>query len=210
MEKFTVVTGVAAPMLMTNINTDLIAPSLMPGRTPDEAAKLTLREKMFANLRFTADGKERSEFVLNQPRYSQARIILAGPNFGCGSSRETAVWSLMEAGIRCVIAPSFGDIFHDNAFQNGVLPLKLDMDSIERIAGALQRSNAAEMTVDLTRCELSVPGLAPIRFELPEDRRVPLLQGLDQLDFILRSKDAIEAFELQDAKARPWAYPQAA
>jgi 3-isopropylmalate/(R)-2-methylmalate dehydratase small subunit len=206
MEKFTVVTGVAAPMLMTNINTDLIAPSLMPGHTPDQTAKLTLRDKMFANLRFTPDGKPREDFVLNQPRYAQARIILAGPNFGCGSSRETAVWSLMEAGIRCVIAPSFGDIFHDNSFQNGVLPLKLDMASIERIAGALQRSNASEMTIDLTRCELSVPGLDPIPFELSEDRRAPLLDGVDQLDFMLRSRDAIAAWEHQDATARPWAY----
>jgi 3-isopropylmalate/(R)-2-methylmalate dehydratase small subunit len=206
MEKFTVVTGVAVPMLMTNINTDLIAPSLMPGHTPEQAMKLTLREKMFANLRFTPDGTERPDFVLNQPRYRDARIILAGPNFGCGSSRETAVWSLMEAGIRCVIAPSFGDIFHDNAFQNGLLPLKLDMVDIERIAAALGRSNAAEMTIDLQRSELLVPGLAPIRFELAEDRRVPLMEGLDQLSFILRSQDAIETFERDDAGARPWAY----
>jgi 3-isopropylmalate/(R)-2-methylmalate dehydratase small subunit len=210
MEKFTVVTGVAAPMLMTNINTDLIAPSLMPGHTPDETAKLTLRDKMFANLRFTPDGTKRDDFVLNQPRYAQARIILAGPNFGCGSSRETAVWSLMEAGIRCVIAPSFGDIFHDNSFQNGLLPLKLDMASIERFAAALQRSNAAEMTIDLTSCELSVPGLDPIQFELPEDRRAPLMQGVDQLDFMLRSKDAIEAWEHFDLGARPWAYSASA
>jgi 3-isopropylmalate/(R)-2-methylmalate dehydratase small subunit len=207
MEKFTVVSGVAAPMLMTNINTDLIAPSLMPGRTPDEAIKMPLREKMFANLRFTPDGVEKPDFVLNQPRYKDVRIILAGPNFGCGSSRETAVWSLMEAGIRCVIAPSFGDIFHDNSFQNGLLPLKLDMDVIERIVGALERSNAAEMTVDLVRGELVVPGLEPIRFELAEDRRVPLLEGLDQLSFILRSKDAIDAFEHDDAAVRPWVYP---
>jgi 3-isopropylmalate/(R)-2-methylmalate dehydratase small subunit len=209
MEKFTVVTGVAAPMLMTNINTDLIAPTLMPGRTPDEAAKLTLRDRMFANLRFSPDGTARPDFVLNQEKYAQARIILAGPNFGCGSSRETAVWSLMEAGIRCVIAPSFGDIFHDNAYQNGVLPLKLDMDSIEKIAGALQRSNAGEMTIDLTRRELSVPGLDPIGFALPADRRAPLLEGVDQLDFMLRSLDAIEAWEREDASTRPWAYAQA-
>ncbi len=206
MEKFTVVTGVAAPMLMTNINTDLIAPSLMPGHTPDEAARMTLREKMFANLRFTPDGTERPDFVLNQPRYREARIILAGPNFGCGSSRETAVWSLMEAGIRCVIAPSFGDIFHDNSFQNGLLPLKLDMEIIERIAATLARSNAAEVTVDLERGELLVPGLEPIAFELPEDRRAPLLAGVDQLSFILASKAAIDAFELRDSAARPWAY----
>ncbi|HEY4171741.1 MAG TPA: 3-isopropylmalate dehydratase small subunit [Rhodopila sp.] len=207
MEKFTVVTGVAAPMLMTNINTDLIAPSLMPGRTPDEAIVMPLREKMFANLRFTPDGTERPDFVLNQPRYKDVRIILAGPNFGCGSSRETAVWSLMEAGIRCVIAPSFGDIFHDNAFQNGLLPLKLDMATIERIAGALTRSNAAEMTIDLNRNELQVPGLDPIPFDLAEDRRTPLLEGLDQLSFILRSQDAIGSFERDDATTRPWAYP---
>jgi 3-isopropylmalate/(R)-2-methylmalate dehydratase small subunit len=113
----------------------------------------------------------------------------------------------MEAGIRCVIAPSFGDIFHDNSFQNGLLPLKLDMASIERIATALQRSNAAEMTIDLARRELSVSGLDPIPFELPEDRRAPLLEGVDQLDFMLRSSEAIEAWEQDDATTRPWAYP---
>src|SRR6516165_4592850 len=127
MEKFTTLTGVAAPMLMTNINTDLIAPSLMPGRTPEEAATLSLREKLFANLRFNRDGTPRRDFVLDQPRYRSAAILLAGANFGCGSSRETAVWALMDAGISCVIAPSFGDIFHDNAFQNGLLPIPLAM-----------------------------------------------------------------------------------
>src|SRR5476651_1619803 len=157
MEKFTVVTGVAAPMLMTNINTDLIAPSLMPGKTPLEASKLAYKDRMFANLRYDGDGTPRTDFVLSQPRYEKAAILLAGPNFGCGSSRETAVWSLLEAGIRCVIAPSFGDIFHDNSFQNGLLPIKLDMSDIERIAGALDRSNATEMTIDLARGELLVP-----------------------------------------------------
>ncbi len=206
MEKFTIVTGVAAPMLMTNINTDLIAPSLMPGRTPEDGAKLSLKEKMFANLRFHADGTPKPEFILSQPRYQGARIILAGPNFGCGSSRETAVWSLMESGIRCVIAPSFGDIFHDNAYQNGLLPLRVDMAVIERVAAALERSNASEMTVDLENCQLLVPGLEPIGFALADDRRLPLLEGLDQLSFMLRSHDEILAFEAQDAANRPWAY----
>ena len=134
MEKFDVVTGVAAPMLMNNINTDLIAPSHFPGKKPEEAVLMTLKDKMFANLRFHPDGAPKPDFVLNQPRYRDARFILAGPNFGCGSSRETAVWALREAGIRCVIAPSFGDIFHDNAHQNGLLPLKLDMP-IDRASG---------------------------------------------------------------------------
>ena len=207
MEKFTVVTGVAAPMLMTNINTDLIAPSLMPGRTPEDGARLSLKEKLFANLRYDATGQEKPGFVLSQPRYRNAQILLAGPNFGCGSSRETAVWSLMEAGIRCVIAPSFGDIFHDNAFQNGLLPLRLEMAAIERIAQALERSNASEMTVDLQRCVLDVPGSPPIRFVLAEDRRASLLEGLDQLSFILRSAPEIEAFEHRSQAGRPWAYP---
>ncbi len=206
MDKFTVLHGVAAPMLTTNINTDLIAPSHTPGRTPDETMKLPLSVKMFANLRYDATAAERPDFVLNQPRYRGTVILLAGPNFGCGSSRETAVWSLMESGIRCVIAPSFGDIFHDNAYQNGLLPLRLEMVAIERIAAALARSNASEMTVDLQSNTLQVPGLAPIPFSIPDDRRESLLEGLDQLGFILRSRTEIEAFEATDAAARPWAY----
>jgi 3-isopropylmalate/(R)-2-methylmalate dehydratase small subunit len=206
MEKFTVLNGVAAPMLMENINTDLIAPSLMPGRSPEDAAKMNLKDKMFANLRFHADGTPKPEFVLDQPRYRDARIILAGANFGCGSSRETAVWSLMESGIRCVIAPSFGDIFHDNAYQNGLLPLRLDMTSIRRIAAALEQSNAGEMTVDLVNSKLLIAGLEAIPFELPDDRRALLLDGLDQLSFILGSADEIDAFEAHDAPLRPWVY----
>ena len=193
-------------MLTTNINTDLIAPSHMPGRTPDEAVKLPLSVKMFANLRYDAAAAERPDFVLNQPRYRGAVVLLAGPNFGCGSSRETAVWSLVESGIRCVIAPSFGDIFHDNSYQNGLLPLRLEMPAIERIAGALGRSNASEMTVDLQRCVLEVPGLEAIPFRIPEDRRQSLLEGLDQLGFILRGEAEIQDFEANDAAARPWAY----
>jgi 3-isopropylmalate/(R)-2-methylmalate dehydratase small subunit len=207
MEKFTVLTGVAAPMLMVNINTDLIAPSHFPGKKPEEAVLMAFRDKMFANLRYFPDGSRKPDFVLDQPRYQQARFILAGPNFGCGSSRETAVWSLQESGIRCVIAPSFGDIFHDNAFQNGLLPLKLPMPDIERIAEALAGSNTSEMTIDLENRRLLVPGLDPIEFELADERREPLLAGLDQLGFMLRSVDDIVAFETADAERRPWAYP---
>jgi 3-isopropylmalate/(R)-2-methylmalate dehydratase small subunit len=206
MESFTVVTGVAAPLLMTNINTDLIAPSLMPGRTPEEASRMTLREKLFANLRHHGDGTPKPGFPLDQPRYHDSRILLAGPNFGCGSSRETAVWALMEAGIRCVIAPSFGDIFHDNAFQNGLLPLRLDMPVIERIAAALERSNTSVMTVDLRRRLLVVPGIEPVPFDLADERRLPLLEGVDQLSVMVRGLPEIEAFERRDAETRPWAY----
>jgi 3-isopropylmalate/(R)-2-methylmalate dehydratase small subunit len=207
MEKFTVLTGVAAPMLMTNINTDLIAPSHFPGKKPEEAVLMPMREKMFANLRYFPDGTRKPDFVLDQPRYRDVKVILAGPNFGCGSSRETAVWSLQEAGIRCVIAPSFGDIFHDNSYQNGLLPLKLPMEDIERIAAALDRSNASEMTIDLEHCELRVPGMDPVSFELSDERRLPLLEGLDQLGFMMRSEPDILSFEQADQHSRPWAYP---
>jgi len=202
-----VVDGVAAPMMMTNINTDLIAPSLMPGRTPEEAMRMPLKEKMFANLRFHADGTPKADFPLDQPRYRKASILLAGPNFGCGSSRETAVWALMEAGIRCVIAPSFGDIFHDNAFQNGLLPLRVEISTIDRIVAALERSNTSEMTIDLQQSQIVVPGLEPINFELAADRRLPLLEGSDQLGFMLKSREKIASFEADDQIARPWAYP---
>ena len=207
MEKFTVVTGVAAPMLMNNINTDLIAPSHFPGKPPEEAVLMALKDKMFANLRHHPDGTVKPDFVLNQPRYKDASIILAGTNFGCGSSRETAVWSLQEAGFRCVIAPSFGDIFHDNAYQNGLLPLKVEMPVIEALARALAASNASELTIDLEKCELRVAGHPPVTFTLPEDRRQPLLAGLDQLGFMLRSLDDIVAFEQRDTVERPWTYP---
>lgn len=206
MEKFTSLQGVAAPMLAVNINTDLIAPSLVPGKDLVDIPLIPLKDKMFANLRYDPSGAEKPDFVLNQPRYRNARILLAGANFGCGSSRETAVWSLMEYGIRCVIAPSFGDIFHDNAFQNGLLPVKLEMTQIRRIAHAIERSNNAEMTVDLQRGIIKVPGLEPIRFHIPEDRRLPLLQGLDQLSVILSDAGAIIAFEQRDAAANPWRY----
>jgi 3-isopropylmalate/(R)-2-methylmalate dehydratase small subunit len=208
MEKFTVLTGVAAPILMNNISTDLIAPSHFPGKKPEEAVLMAMRDKLFANLRYFPDGTRKPDFILEQPKYRGAKVILAGQNFGCGSSRETAVWSLQEAGIRCVIAPSFGDIFHDNSYQNGLLPLKLPMEDIERVVAALDRSNASEITIDLEKRELRVSGMAPVAFELADERRLPLLEGLDQLGFMMRSEPDIIEFEQIDQKNRPWAYPE--
>jgi 3-isopropylmalate/(R)-2-methylmalate dehydratase small subunit len=208
MEKFTIVTGVAAPMLQSDINTDLIAPALVRGRKPEEMVNVPLKDKMFANLRYDMEGKERADFVLNQARYRHSAILLGGPNFGCGSSRETAVWALMEFGFRCVIAPSFGDIFRDNAFQNGLLPLQIGMEEIQRIADALAKSNNGEMTVNLEARRIEVPGMAPIPFNLAEDRRVPLMAGIEELDFILLSADDITAYEKRDAAANAWRYQE--
>jgi len=206
MEKVTVLRGVAVPMLLNNVNTDLIAPTLVPGKPVAAMPSLPLKEKLFANLRYDQAGRENPGFVLNQPRYRTGRILLTGSNFGCGSSRETAVWALMEFGITCVIASGFGEIFYENACQNGLLPVTIDMDDIRRIAEALDRSPASEMTVDLPRGMIEVPGLAPVSFTLPADRRTALLEGLDQLTVLLRSQAQILEFERKDAEHRPWIY----
>lgn len=209
MEKFTVLTGVAAPIPMPNISTDLIAPSHFPGKKPEEAIVMSFKDKLFANLRYFPDGTPKTDFVLGDARYQGAKILLTGENFGCGSSRETAVWSLQEAGIACVIAPSFGDIFHDNSFQNGLLPLRVPMEDIERLTKGLARTNASELTVDLEKRELRVSGMEPVTFDLPDNRRLPLMQGLDQLGFMLRSVDDIADYENRANAERPWAFASA-
>jgi 3-isopropylmalate/(R)-2-methylmalate dehydratase small subunit len=207
MEKFTVLRGIAAPLLLTSISTDLIAPELVPGKKAAEIPLMSLRDKLFANLKLDSSGAPKPDFVLAQPRYESACILLAGANFGCGSSRETAVWALLERGIRCVIAPSFSDIFYDNAFQNGLLPIRIGMEVVSKIAGALAKSEASEMSVDLTRCILDVEGLPHFPFSIADDRRHALLNGIDQLSFILQSDAEIVGFERSDQLARPWIYP---
>ena len=170
---------------------------------------MSFKDKLFANLRYFPDGTPKTDFVLGEARYQGARILLTGENFGCGSSRETAVWSLQEAGIACVIAPSFSDIFHDNSFQNGLPPLKVPMEDIERLTQGLARTNASELTVDLEKRELQVSGMAPVTFDLPDNRRLPLMEGMDQLGFMLRSVHDIAAFEDRVNTERPWAYASA-
>ena len=139
---------------------------------------------------------------LGEARYQSARILLTGENFGCGSSRETAVRSLQEVGI----APSFGDIFHDNCFQNGLLPLRVPMEDIERLTKGLARTNASELTVDLDKRELRVSGMNPFAFDLPDNRRLPLMEGLDQLGFMLRGADDIAAYEGRTEAERLWIF----
>ena len=154
---------------------------------------MPFKDKLFANLRYFPDGTPKTDFVLGEPRYRGAQILLTGENFGCGSSRETAVWSLQEAGIACVIAPSFSDIFSGNAFKTK----------------GLARTNASELTVDLEKRELRVSGMEPIGFDLPDNRRLPLMEGLDQLGFMLRSADDIAAYEGRANAERPWEFASA-
>lgn len=199
MEKFTVLRGVAAPLMRTNIDTGTIIASVwMRSRSFD------LGEKLFANWRYEADGTEKPDFVLNQERYRSSRILISGPLFGCGSSREAAVWALLRFGIRCVIAPSFGEIFFDNALENGLLPIVLPEAETEALAAAVERAALPELTVDLPQCRVIDCSGREIPFAMAAERRTALLDGLDETALILRFEAEIDAFRAADASARPW------
>jgi 3-isopropylmalate/(R)-2-methylmalate dehydratase small subunit len=201
MEKFTTLRGIAAPLMRANIDTGaIIAPIYMLSRSID------LGQKLFANWRYDSSGAEKADFVLNQPRYRNSRILIAGPNFGCGSSREGAVWALMKFGIRCVIAPGFGEIFFSNACQNGLLPVKLAEAETERLARAVAAAPDPEVTVDLVRSVITSPDGEVIPFALAEDRRTSLLEGLDETSLILRHEDEIDAFQARLRTEQPWVF----
>ncbi len=198
MEPFTIVSGPAAPLMLANVDTDVIIRIEPLTRHPREE----LGRFAFEALRYRPDGSENPEFVLNQPPFRGAPILLAGANFGCGSSREPAVWALMGLGIRCVIAPSFGDIFFSNCFQNGVLPIVLDEHAIEELA-AIARTGAA-MIVDLVQRQLSIGDSAPLPFQIDELRRESLLAGLDAIGLTLQDSGLIAAWQASDRARRPW------
>ena len=198
MEAFTTLSGPAAPLMLANVDTDVIIRVEPMTRHPREA----LGPFAFEALRYRPDGSEDPEFILNQPAFRGAPILLAGSNFGCGSSREPAVWALMGMGVRCVIAPSFGDIFFGNCFQNGVLPIVLDEHSIEELA-TTARTGAA-MIVDLLQRQLSIGDAAPLAFQVDELRRESLLAGLDAIGLTLQDTPAIAAWQDVDRTRRPW------
>ena len=201
MQPFTTLTGVAAPLLRANTDTGtIIASRFMRSRSID------LGEKLFSDWRYTMDGAENPDFVLNQEPYRRARILLGGLNFGCGSSREAAVYALMKFGITCVIAPSFGEIFFDNACQNGLLPIELPEAVVHALAESVQRANSAELTVDLLAGRITTQQAETIAFSLAEDRRTALLEGLDETELVLRHSEDIDAFRMSDRQSRPWLY----
>ena len=202
MEPFTVVTGIAAPMPAPNINTDAITP-MAAGRS----TSVDLGALLFMHYRYRPDGSEIPGFVLNRPPFRKSTFIVAGPNFGCGSSRERAVWALMRFGIRAVIAPSFGDIFRDNAYQNGLLPVAVGADECAALATTLERVSEPVVTVDLERCIVAGPEGWTASFTVPAERRTALLEGLDEIDVILRMEREIDTFQRLDRNARSWLYP---
>ena len=206
MEKFTVLEAIAAPLLRQNINTDVI---IRVERLRD-FPKGQLGPYAFESWRYDLDGKERPDFVLNKEPYRKAQIMLAADNFACGSSREMAVWALQDFGIRCVIAPSFGQIFFNNCFQNGVLPVVAPIEDIEAMAAEIEQSQGAgKIKVDLEKCEITSPSGRKISFALDAIRRTALLKGLDAIEQTMQHEADIAAFQKTDRERFPWVYARA-
>jgi 3-isopropylmalate/(R)-2-methylmalate dehydratase small subunit len=199
-EKFTTLTGVAAPLPMINVDTDKI----IPKQYLKTIKRTGLGTALFSELRYDDSGKERPDFVLNKPAYRKARILVTGENFGCGSSREHAPWALLDFGIRCVIAPSFADIFYNNCFQNGILPLVLPQAEVDKLLDDANRGANATVTVDLEKQEIRGPDGGVIKFDIDSFRKHCLLNGLDQIGLTLEKDSAIQQFEQQTGLTRPW------
>lgn len=204
MKQFTHLEAIAAPILIENIDTDVI---IRIERLVGNGIRGTLAPWCFGALRYRADGSEDPGFILNRPPYRDAQIIIGGRNFGCGSSREGAVWSLQERGISCIIAPSFGDIFFNNCFQNGVLPVVLDQALIDGLSREVEESQgAAKVTVDLLNCMVVSPSGQRHPFKVEARRREALLEGLDEIGATRRKAAAIDGFQSRDRQRRPWVY----
>ncbi|TXH81451.1 MAG: 3-isopropylmalate dehydratase small subunit, partial [Rhizobium sp.] len=164
-----------------------------------------LSKGLFAEMRFNEDGSENPDFVLNKPAYRKAEILVAGDNFGCGSSREHAPWALLDFGIRCVISTSFADIFYNNCFKNGILPIKVSQEDLDKLMDDASRGSNAILTVDLENLEITGPDGGSLKFELDEFKRHCLLNGLDDIGLTLEKSSAIDTFEKTNAASRPWA-----
>lgn len=202
MKPFTTLTGVAAPLPKANVDTDQI----IPARFLKTIARTGLGKSLFANFRYDEQGQENPDFVLNQAPYRQAEILIAFENFGCGSSREHAPWALLDFGIRCVIAPDFADIFHNNSFKNGILPVKLPREICAALMEDTKLGGNARITVDLERQVVVRPSGEEIPFEVDPFRKHLLLNGLDDIGQTMQHKPAIDDFEARQRAAQPWLY----
>jgi 3-isopropylmalate/(R)-2-methylmalate dehydratase small subunit len=201
MDKFTKLTGVAAPMPIVNVDTDMIIP-----KDYLKTIKRTgLGTGLFAEMRYNEDGSENPDFVLNKSAYRHAEILVAGDNFGCGSSREHAPWALLDFGIRCVISTSFADIFYNNCFKNGILPITVSHDDLEKLLDDASRGANATLTVDLEAKEIHGPDGGTIKFDLDDFKRHCLLNGLDDIGLTMEKSNSIASFEQRNTQTRPWA-----
>ena len=200
MDSFTTLTGVAAPLPMINVDTDKI----IPKQYLKTIARSGLGKALFDELRYRPDGSENPDFVLNKPAYRSAKILVAGENFGCGSSREHAPWALMDFGIRCIIAPSFADIFYGNCFQNGVLPIKLPAETVALLMDDAQKGANARLTIDLAKQTITRPDGSTVSFDIDPFRKHCLLNGLDDIGITLQKDAAIAAHEAKRRASEPW------
>jgi 3-isopropylmalate/(R)-2-methylmalate dehydratase small subunit len=204
MEKFTTLTSVAAPLLRANIDTDIVIPI---SRMVGNSTRGSLGQWCFSALRYQPDGSENPQFILNRAPYRGAQILITGVNFGCGSSREAAVWALKEMGVRCLIGSSFGDIFFNNCFQNGVLPVVLDRATVESLAREVEASQGAgRISVDLNDLTVTAPSGTRHAFAVEPKRRQALLEGVDEIAITLQRAPEIAAFQAEDRQRRPWVY----
>jgi 3-isopropylmalate/(R)-2-methylmalate dehydratase small subunit len=200
MDKFTKLTGTAAPLPMINVDTDKIIPKQFL-RTIKRSG---LAEGLFYEMRFDEQGKPKSGFVLDQPAYKDANILVTGENFGCGSSREHAPWAILDAGIRCVIAPSFGDIFYNNCFKNGILPIQLPKEQVDLLMDDAERGANAVVSIDLEKQQITGPDGGTIHFEIDAFRKHCLLEGLDDIGQTLNKTPRIDDFEAKRKHEQPW------
>lgn len=202
MQAFTKLTGIAAPLPKANVDTDQI----IPARFLKSISRLGFGKNLFANFRYKEDGSENPDFVLNQEPYRKAEVLIAFENFGCGSSREHAPWALLDFGIRCVIAPDFADIFHNNCFKNGVLPVRLPREICEKLMEDAKMGGNARISVDLERQVVVRPNGEEIPFQIDPLRRHLMLNGLDDIGQTMQHAPAIDSFESRQRAAQPWLY----
>ncbi len=200
MEKFTTLTGVAAPLPQINVDTDMI----IPKQFLKTILRTGLGKNLFDEMRYDDSGEEIADFVLNRPAYRNAKVLVSGENFGCGSSREHAPWALLDFGIRCVIAPSFADIFYNNCFKNGILPVVLPQEDVDRLMDDAGRGANATVTIDLESQTITGPDGGEIAFEIDPHRKHCLLNGLDDIGLTMEKEAHIAAFEKALVQREPW------
>jgi 3-isopropylmalate/(R)-2-methylmalate dehydratase small subunit len=200
MEPFIKLDGVAAPLNMINVDTDMI----IPKQYLKTIHRTGLGKALFFEMRYDDKGVETPDFVLNKPAYRKAQILVAGDNFGCGSSREHAPWALLDFGIRCVIAPSFADIFYGNCFKNGILPIKLPQSEVDKLMDDAERGANATLSIDLEKQEIRGPDGGVIKFEVDAFRKQCLLNGWDDIGLTMRAENKIDAYEARHKLETPW------
>lgn len=200
MDKFETLTGIAAPLPLINIDTDMI----IPKQFLKTIKRSGLGVNLFDEMRYDDNGEEIADFVLNQPAYRNSEILVAGDNFGCGSSREHAPWAIKDFGIRCIIAPSFADIFYNNCFKNGILPIALPQKTVDLLMIDAEKGENARMVVDLENQTITTSDGEVVSFELDPFRKKCLMEGLDDIGLTMEKGAAIESFESRAATERPW------